>query len=178
MLGRLGNPSIALAGEAPSSLGSSERTEKSPFQEADRHKSQGYIHSKSIMKLVLALKAKAMPLRSLTRPTSVLWRRGKRPCFISSASQSPSKPTLLAGPRRTLPSPLISENGFLGDQQGWPSGLPYGLEEPAIQTAPALWAFRKPLTQTFWTSTLTEEGNCPLLSLGGSRRPSSEPQRG
>lgn len=73
------------AGEAPFFLEPSERTGDSriqssawsPFQEADRHKSQGYIHSKSIIKLVLALKAKAIPLRSLTRPTSVLWMRGK-----------------------------------------------------------------------------------------------------
>lgn len=32
----------------------------------------GYIQSKSIMKLVLALKANAMPRRSLTKPTRVL----------------------------------------------------------------------------------------------------------
>lgn len=34
--------------------------------------SEGYIHSNSIMKLVLALKAKAIPLKSLTKPTKVL----------------------------------------------------------------------------------------------------------
>jgi len=33
---------------------------------------EGYIHSNSIMKLVLALKAKAIPLKSLTKPTKVL----------------------------------------------------------------------------------------------------------
>lgn len=33
---------------------------------------KGYIQSKSIIKLVLALKAKAIPLRSLTSPTKVL----------------------------------------------------------------------------------------------------------
>lgn len=35
---------------------------------------KGYIQSKSIIKLVLALKAKAIPLRSLTKPTNVLWK--------------------------------------------------------------------------------------------------------
>lgn len=37
-----------------------------------RQRVQGYIHSNSIMKLVLALKAKAIPLKSLTKPTKVL----------------------------------------------------------------------------------------------------------
>lgn len=35
----------------------------------------GYIQSKSIMKLVLALKAKAMPLRSRTKPTKVRYKK-------------------------------------------------------------------------------------------------------
>lgn len=34
----------------------------------------GYIQSNSIMKLVLALKANAMPRRSLTKPTKVLYK--------------------------------------------------------------------------------------------------------
>lgn len=39
---------------------------------------KGYIQSNSIMKLVLALKANAIPRRSRTKPTSVLYRKQEK----------------------------------------------------------------------------------------------------
>lgn len=148
------------AGEAPSSLELSERTGESriqssalsPFQEADRHKSQGYIHSKSIIKLVLALKAKAIPLRSLTRPTNVLWMRGKMQVKRKDASLHVLYITItlqascIGWPNKEHPPPPFQRMPSSGTVEGasrtavcagWRSLL------PDIQAAPALRDFRK-----------------------------------
>lgn len=50
----------------------------------------GYIQSNSIMKLVLALKANAMPRRSLTRPTKVLYKQTHRTIKTKTSHSSSS----------------------------------------------------------------------------------------